>query len=80
MQIHVVTLNIDGEQVSAWATVHPEKAAALVGKLEEAYASEEDTFVGIYLAAIELEAHIEDGPVNALGAPLIEHHLQHTLF
>jgi hypothetical protein len=80
MQIHVVTLNIEGEQVGAWATVHAEKAAALVEKLEDEYRAEEDTFVGVYLATIELEAHIDDGPVNALGAPLIVRNEQQSLF
>lgn len=80
MLLHLVTLNIDGEQVGAWATVHPEKAASLVEKLEEAYAGEEYTFVGVYLAAIELEAHIDDGPVNALGTPLLSHEDQQSLF
>jgi len=80
MLLHVVTLNVDGEQVGAWATVHPEKAAALVEKLEGAYGAEEDTFVGVYLAGIELEAHIDDGPVNALGTPLLSRHAQQSLF
>jgi hypothetical protein len=80
MQIHVVTLNVDGEQVGAWATVHPEKAAVLVEKLEDAYGAEDDTFVGVYLAEIELEAHIDDGPVNALGTPLLSREDQQSLF
>jgi hypothetical protein len=80
MQIHVVTLNIEGEQVGAWATVHAESAAALVGKLEAAYRGHDDIFVGVYLATVELEAHIDDGPVNALGAPLIVRNEQQSLF
>jgi hypothetical protein len=80
MQIHVITLNVDGEQVGAWATVHPEKAAVLVEKLEDAYGTDDDTFVGVYLAAIELETHIDEGPVNALGTPLIARHEQQSLF
>ncbi len=80
MHIHVITLNVEGEQVGAWATVHPEKAASLASKLEAHYGNAEDHFVGVYLADVELEAHIEDGPVNALGTPLIETHQQQSLF
>jgi hypothetical protein len=80
MEIHLVTINIDGDQAGAWATVHPEKAAALASKLEAAYVEYDDVFVGIYVAAVELEAHIDDGPVNALGIPLIERHRQQSLF
>lgn len=80
MEIHVVTLNIDGDQVGVRAKLHAEKAAALASKLDAAYGDHDDVFVGIYVAAVELEAHIDDGPVNALGTPLIDHHLQQTLF
>jgi len=34
MQIHIVTLYVEGDQVGIWATVHPEKADALIEKLE----------------------------------------------
>ena len=34
MQIHIVTLNVEGDQVGAWATVHADKADALAAKLE----------------------------------------------
>lgn len=80
MEIHVVTRNVEGEQVGAWATVHAEKAAALVAKLEAAYREHDDIFVSVYLAPVTLEAHIEDGPVNALGTPLIARNLQQSLF
>lgn len=80
MHIHLVILNIDGEQAGAWATEHPEKAAALASKLEAAYGDHDDVFVGIYVAVVELEAHIDDGPVNALGIPLIDRHRQQSLF
>ena len=80
MHIHIVTLNVEGEQVGAWATVHPEKAAALASKLDAHYGDAEDRFVGVYIADVELEAHIVDGPVNALGTPLIDTHEQQTLF
>jgi hypothetical protein len=80
MHIHIVTLNVEGDQVGTWATVHPEKAAALASKLEAHYGDAEDHFIGVYVAEVELEAHIDDGPVNALGTPLIDPHQQQTLF
>src|SRR5204862_2764821 len=70
MQIRIVTLNVEGDQVGAWATVHPEKADALAARLEAHYGHAEGYFVGVYVAAVELEANIDDGPVNALGIPL----------
>jgi hypothetical protein len=80
MLIHIVTLNVEGDQVGAWATVHEAKAATLATKLEAHYGNADDHFVGVYVAMVELEAHIDDGPVNAIGTPLIESHLQHSLF
>lgn len=80
MHIHLVTLNVEGDQVGAWATVHAAKAAALTEKLEAHYSGAEDHFVGVYLAEVELEANIDDGPVNAIGTPLIESHRQQALF
>lgn len=80
MQIHIVTLNVEGDQVGAWATVHAEKVDALAAKLEAHYGDADDHFVGVYVATVELEAHIDDGPVNALGTPLIESHHQRPLF
>ena len=79
MQIHIVTLYVEGDQVGIWATVHPEKANALIEKLEAAYGSD-DVFVDVHSAAVILEAHIDDGPVSALGTPLIESHRQQSLF
>jgi hypothetical protein len=80
MQIHIVTLNVEGDQVGAWATVHADKADALAEKLEAHYGDADDYFVGVYVTAVELEAHINDGPVNPLGTPLILSHLQQSLF
>jgi len=80
MHIHVVTLNVEGDQVGAWATVHAERAAALAAKLEAHYGGAEDHFIGVYVADVELEANIDDGPVNALGTPLIDTHRQQSLF
>jgi hypothetical protein len=80
MHIHIVTLNVEGDQVDAWATVHAAKATALVGKLEAHYGGADDHFVGVYVAEVELEANIDDGPVNAIGTPLIESHRQQPLF
>ena len=80
MRIHVVTLNVEGDQVGAWATVHAPKAEALAAKLEAHYGDADDHFVGVYVADVELEAHIDDGPVDPLGTPLIETHEQQTLF
>jgi len=34
----------------------------------------------VYLADVLLEEHIDDGPVNAIGTPLIESHDQQSLF
>ena len=80
MHIHIVTLNVEGDQVGAWATVHAAKAAALVEKLEAHYGGADDHFVGVYGIEVELEANIDDGPVNAIGTPLIASHRQQTLF
>ena len=80
MRIHIVTLNVEGDQVGAWATAHAPKAEALAEKLETHYGDATDYFVGVYVAEVELEAHIDDGPVNALGAPLIDCHQQQSLF
>lgn len=80
MHIHIVTLNVEGDQVGAWATVHAAKAAALVEKLEAHYDGADDHFVGVYVAEVELEANVDDGPVNAIGTPLIESHRQQSLF
>jgi len=80
MRIHIVTLNVEGDQVGAWATVLAPKAEALATKLEAHYGDAEDHFVGVYVAEVELEAHIDDVPVNALGTPLIEAHQQQSLF
>lgn len=80
MAIHLVTLNIEGEQVGAWATMHASKATALAEKLEDHYGDAEDHFVGVYVAEVELEANIDDGPVNAIGTPLIESQRQQSLF
>ena len=80
MHIHIVTLNVEGDQVGGWATVHPAKAEALVEKLEAHYGGADDHFVGVYMAEVELEANIDDGPVNAIGTPLIESHRQQSLF
>lgn len=80
MHIHLVTLNVEGDQVGAWATVHAPKAAALAEKLEDHYGGADDHFVGVYVAEIELEANIDDGPVNAISTPLIEARHQRSLF
>lgn len=80
MHIHIVTLNVEGDQAGAWATVFADKAAALAAKLEAHYGQADDYFVGVYVADVELEANIDDGPVNALGTPLIEAHRQQSLF
>lgn len=71
MTIHLVTLNVEGDQVGAWATVFPEKAASLAARLETHYGDAEDHFVGIYVADVVLEEHLDDGPVNALGTSLL---------
>ena len=57
-----------------------DKADALAAKLEARYGDADDHFVGVYVATVTLEAHIDDGPVNALGTPLIGSHLQQSLF
>lgn len=80
MQIHIVTLNVEGDQVGAWATAHADKAETLAAKLDAHYGDADDYFVGVYVATVELEANIDDGPVNALGTPLIASHLQQSLF
>ena len=61
MRIHIVTLNIEGDQVGAWATVLAPKAHALAEKLEAFYGDADDHFVGVYVADVELEANIETG-------------------
>ena len=80
MPIHIVTLDVEGDQVGAWATVHADKADALAAKLEAHYGDADDHVVGVYVAAVTLEAHIDDGPVNALGTALIASHVQQSLF
>jgi hypothetical protein len=80
MEIHVVTLNVEGDQIGAWATVHAEKAAALAERLNAAYGDADGYFVGVYVAAVVLEAEIDSGPVNAIGTPLIVRNDQQSLF
>ena len=80
MRIHIVTLNVEGDQVGAWATVHETKAETLAAKIESHYGNADDHFVGVYVATVELEANIDAGPVNGIGTPLIESHLQQSLF
>ena len=80
MQLHIVTLNVEGNQVGAWATVHADKAEALAEKLEAFYGSADDYFVGVYVASVTLEAEIESGPTNLIGIPLIERSAQQSLF
>ena len=64
----------------SWATVTRAKAAGARGKLEAHYGDADDHFVGVYLAEVHLEENIDDGPVNAIGTPLIESHDQQSLF
>ena len=80
MQIHIVTLNVDGNQVGAWATVHAEKAEAFAAKIEAFYGGADDYFVGVYLASVILEADIETGPTHMIGIPLIDRSSQQALF
>ena len=80
MRMHIVTLNVEGEQVGAWATVHAPKAQALAEKLEAYYGDADDQFIGVYVAEVELEANIDEGPVNAIGAPIIQSPHQQSLF
>jgi hypothetical protein len=80
MRIHIVTLNVEGNQVGAWATVHAPKAEALAAKLEAYYGDADDHFVGVYIEAVELEANVDDGPVNAIGDPLLLPHVQQSRF
>jgi len=81
MRIHVVSLNVEGDQVGIWATVDSTKAAALAAKLEAHYGDAEDFFVGVYIAEVVLEEHIDEGPVNAIGTSLLrEPPEQHSLF
>jgi hypothetical protein len=80
MQIHVVILNVEGDQVGAWATAHADKADALAAKIESVYGGADDYFVGVYLASVVLEADIESGPANAIGIPLIGGSAQQSLF
>lgn len=80
MQIHIVTLNVEGDQVGAWATAHAEKAEALAAKIEAFYGGAHDYFVGVYVASVVLEADIETLPANAIGIPLIDRTAQQSLF
>jgi hypothetical protein len=80
MRIHIVTLNVEGNQVGAWATAHADKADALAAKIEAFYGGAEDYFVGVYVAAVILEADIDTGPTNAIGIPLIDRSTQQSLF
>lgn len=80
MTIHIVTLNVEGDQVGAWATVHAARPRRSFEKLEAHYGGADDHFVGVYVAEVELEANIDDGPVNVIGTPLIESHRQQSLF
>ena len=80
MEIHIVTLNVEGNQVGAWATIHAEKAEALAEKIEAFYGGADDYFVGVYVASVVLEAEIETGPTNFIGIPLIDRSSQQSLF
>jgi hypothetical protein len=80
MRLHLVTLNIDGDQVGAWATAHAEKAEALAAKLDALSADAEDSFVGVYRTSVVLEADIETGPTTLLGIPRIDRTAQQSLF
>ena len=80
MQLHIVTLNVEGDQVGAWATIHAEKAEALAAKLEAFYGGVDDYFVGVYNTSVILEADIETGPTNVIGTPLIDRSAQRSLF
>jgi hypothetical protein len=79
MHIHVVSLNLEGDQVGIWATVHAEKADALAARLEDDYGSD-DVFVGVSRATVVLEQEIDTGPTNPLGIPLIVCNEQQSLF
>jgi len=79
MHIHVVSLNLEGDQVGIWATVHAEKADALAARLKDDYGSD-DVFVGVYRATVVLEQEIDTGPTNPLGIPLIVRNEQQSLF
>jgi hypothetical protein len=79
MLIHVVSLNLEGDQVGIWATVHAEKADALAARLEDNYGSD-DVFVGVYRATVVLEQEIDTGPTNPLGIPLVHCNEQQSLF
>lgn len=79
MPIHVVSLNLEGDQVGIWATVHAEKADALTARLEDDYGND-DVFVGVYRATAVLEHEIDTGPTNPLGIPLITRDEQQPLF
>ena len=80
MQIHIVTLNVEGDQVGAWATVHAEKADALAAKIAAFYGGAEDSFVGVSVSSIVLEADIDPGPTNVIGISLIDRSAQQSLF
>lgn len=80
MRIHIVTLNVEGDQVGAWATADAEKAEALAARIEAFYGGADDYFVGIYTAAVILEADIDTGPTNLIGIPLIDRSTQQSLF
>ena len=43
-------------------------------------AAQRDYFVGVYVAAVVLEADIETGPTNLIGIPLIDRSAQQSLF
>ena len=80
MHIHIVTLNVEGDQVGAWATIDAEKAEALAAKLEAFYGGADDYFVGVYSTSVTLEADIETGPTNVIGISLIDRSAQQSLF
>jgi len=79
MNIHVVSLNLEGDQVGICATVHAEKADALTARLEDEY-GDDDVFVGVYRATVVLEHEIDTGPTNPLGIPLVVCNEQQSLF
>ena len=62
MRVHIVTLNVEGDQVGAWATVHASKATTFAEKLEDHYGDEEDHFVGVYVAESNWKRTSTTGP------------------
>jgi hypothetical protein len=66
--------------VGAWATGPRGQADALAAKLGAHDGNADDHFVGIYVATVAPEENIDDGPVNAIGASLIQSHHQQSLF